>query len=70
MFHYAKCLISGFNLNIDDFTLEEQDAITFAVNQIKTKEENEKTKGWSGFFAKAVNKINKQIADAHKGGIK
>jgi hypothetical protein len=62
--HCARCLIAGFNLDFNEFTLAEQDMILYTVNGIKNKQKEEDIKGWMKFLTKGFNSVCKTIAKA------
>ena len=59
--HYASCLNAGFNLDLNDFTIQEQDLISYAELKIKQKNEELKSEFWLKFFQKAFKNMGKGL---------
>ena len=59
--HYASCLNAGFGLDFNDFTLQEQDLISYACSKIKQKNEENKTNIWIKFLSKGFSNLGKGL---------
>lgn len=60
--HYVSLLNAGFSLDYNDFSLTEQQAITYAFQKLKGKKEKEENKAWIKFFKGGFEAVCKTIA--------
>lgn len=60
--HYSNCLMSGFQMDWNDFSLEEQILINYTVSKLKIERDNLREKNFYKFFKKGFDVVTKAIS--------